>query len=627
MNMKKITIITLLTVLFSVTGCEKYLDVNKNTDSPDYVEGSLYLSGIQQAYEGVYWDIRALGPLTQMMGTSTTYFSPFAQNYYYAARDEGGEAWRMVYWMQGRNLENLINQSVEAKEWTLAGIGYAMKAFSWDLLTKLHGEVVLEDAFVDGLLTHDYDYQDVVYPKIREWAYKAIEYLKKEDNSIYSTRLTTHDHIYKGDKAKWIKFAYAVIVRNLASLSNKSDFLTKYYDELVTCAGKSFESTADDATVAIAAGSQSAPYSAYNNFWGTARNNLTNSYWQHDYAAQVMTGTVPEYDVNGNKTAVTSSSSSYVPHKLADPQIICDTSKVAGHFDPRVVAKLATLNDPTYLYIDNADSIKKFYTFRGSNFTSATSPIGVGATPSFWGRNAVGNYTIDGKGRWIYRDDAPYILMTCAEIKFCLAEAHFKKGEAGLAYTAFKEGVRADNAFTLKYLSPGAKGNALGGDKITTTVFNTLARQYEAGPYVDGLGAGNLTLSHIMMQKWVALYPWGAHEAWVDLRKYHYDIRYTGDYPSINNGWLQGSVDQKKDTDADKVYKGFYLAPAQVQHRKTAYNINNAGSPCFRLRPRYNSEYIWNIPSLEALKPVKGTAPNYHCSIPWFAYPGDYPTN
>jgi hypothetical protein len=131
-----------------------------------------------------------------------------------------------------------------------------------------------------------------------------------------------------------------------------------------------------------------------------------------------------------------------------------------------------------------------------------------------------------------------------------------------------------------------------------------------------------------MMQKWVALYPWGAQEAWVDMRKYHFDISYTGDYPSAANGaWTSTTLNQKWDTDASKVYKGFYLAPAQVQGRRATFNILNNGSPVFRIRPRYNSEYMWNKPSLEALKPISGMADDYQCSIPWFAYPGDLPTN
>jgi hypothetical protein len=109
------------------------------------------------------------------------------------------------------------------------------------------------------------------------------------------------------------------------------------------------------------------------------------------------------------------------------------------------------------------------------------------------------------------------------------------------------------------------------------------------------------------------------------MRKYHYDIKYTGEYPANNNGWDLNTVSQKWDSDPNKVYKGLYLSPAQVQNRKTAYNTFNEGSPCYRVRPRYNSEYMWNKPSLEGLKPISGTANNYQCSIPWFAYPGDMP--
>jgi len=85
-------------------------------------------------------------------------------------------------------------------------------------------------------------------------------------------------------------------------------------------------------------------------------------------------------------------------------------------------------------------------------------------------------------------------------------------------------------------------------------------------------------------------------------------------------------VNQKWDTDATKVYKGFYLSPAQVQGRKVTYNTLNQGAPCYRIRPRYNSEYMWNKPSLESLVPISGTAENYQCSIPWFAYPGELPS-
>lgn len=623
--MRKISsyILTVFLLIFSLTGCKKYLDVNKNIDAPDYADGYLYLANITQQYQGIYWDNRAFNTLTQMMGTTS--YTPFAVHYFYEGSDAGGEIWRMVYWNQGMNLENLINQSVEAQDWTLAGIGYALKAFSWDLLTKVHVDIPMKDAFVPGLLSHDYDYQEQIYPQVRDWAYKAIEYLEKQDDHEYGAKISANDYIYAGDKEKWIKFAYAVIVRNLSSLSNKKNFTTEYAQELIDAANKSFQSTEDDATVKVAGGSDQAPYSAYNNFWGTTRGNLSWNYFQHDYAVQVFTGTVPKYDIaTGEKIPV--EGNDYHPYELAEEQIITDTLVDAtGHYDPRVALKLATTSNPNYEEIDNEDTIKS-YQYYGGSFTSRGGPIGT--APSFYGRESVSQISgdeHDGIGRWLYRDNAPYILMTCAEIKFCLAETYWKMNQKTQAFEAFKAGVKADLDFTAKYIDEGDEGSPTGGDKITPGLFNTLAAKYYAGPYVSALPLSDFSLSHIMMQKWVALYPWGAPEAWVDLRKYHYDIDYTGEYPSEGNGWTETLINQKWDTNTNKVYKGFYLMPAQVQGRKSSYDIRNEGSPMYRMRPRYNSEYMWNLKSLESLKPISGTADNYITSIPWFAYPGGLP--
>lgn len=619
--MKKKLIYILLPMFFGLGSCEKYLDVNKNIDAPDYVEGYLYLANITQQLQGIYWDIRAIGPMTQMMGTTS--YTTFANHFYSIGSDAGGEVWRMVYWNQGMNLENLINQSMEAEDWTLAGIGYAIKAFSWDAMTKIHGELPLKDAFVPELLAHDYDYQDEIYAQVREWAYTAVELLERPDDHNYGTKISDNDFIYAGDKEKWIRFAYAVIVRNLASLSNKSDFAGTYAEELIAAAGKAFQSPDDDATLKVAGGSQSAPYSGYNNFWGTARGNLSYSYFQHEYAVQVFTGTVPEYDqATGDKIRL--DENPYYPYKLAEKQIIADTLlDEPGHFDPRVAVKLGTTSNPTFLNLDNADSVKA-YQYYGGNFTSTVGPIG--QAPSYYGRNIASTVTgtvHDGIGRWIYRDDAPYILTTYAEVQFCLAETYWKLGRTSEAFEAFKRGVAADMETTARYIYPGREGSPTGGDKITQGLFGSLAAEYVNGPFVGELL--DFTLSHIMMQKWVALYPWGAPEAWVDMRKYHYDVDYTGEYPSNGNGWSQALLDQKWDTNPTKVYKGLYMAPAQVEGRKGAYDVRNEGSPSYRLRPRYNSEYMWNLPSLEKLKPIPGTADNYQTSIPWFAYPGEMP--
>lgn len=620
----------------STTSCDDFLDVNKNTDAPDYVEGYLYLAGIQQAYYGIYYDLRALCPLTQMMGTSS--YTNFANNYYTKASDAGGEAWRMVYWNQGMNLENMINQSEAAENWTLAGIGYAIKAYSWDFLTKVNGEAPMKQAFVPGLLSHEYDYQDAIYDQVRVWAKKAIECLEKEDKTNYGTRISQNDYIYGGDKAKWIKFAYAVIARNLASLTNKNDFKQKYYDEFIDACNKAFASNDDNALLKITGGGADAAQSSYNNFWGPYRGNLSNSYWQHDFAVQTMTGTMPIYNEEGNKITHTiivkndkgedvEQTHPRFPYELAEKQIICDTLEEVGHFDPRPLLKLGTASGNDTTGVKDPKLFRKYY-FKGSGFTGATGPIG--QAENFWGRTEAITDAKDGEGRWLYSNGAPYVLTTYAELLFDLAEVQFKYGSKADAFETWKKAIAADMEFSAKYIQKESLATVGGkvyhqGDKVDQATFKAMAQEYLNGPFVAGLPMSEFSLSHIMMQKYIALFPWGASEVWVDLRKYHFDIAYTGDVPSFGNGWDKTLINQKRDDDATKVYKGFYLAPANVQGRRSAYNERNNGAPCYRLRPRYNSEYMWNLNNLKALKPIPGDADDYQCSIPWFAYPGDMP--
>lgn len=616
-------------VLLSVgaTSCNDYLDVNKNTDAPDYVDGYLYLAGIEAAYNEIYYDIRALGPLTQMMGTSS--YTTFASHFYSKGSDAGGQVWRMVYWSQGMNLENMINQSVAAKNWTLAGMGLAMKAYSWDLLTKMNGEAPMKEAFVSGLTSHHYDYQEDIYPQVRAWAKQAIEYLEMEDETNYGNRITNNDYIYKGDKQKWIKFAYAVIARNLASLSCKADFKEKYYNDFIDAVNHSFTSNSDNAAVSIEGGGATAAQSAYNNFWGVYRGNLSYSYFQHDYAVQLFTGTIPQYDANGDKVrdADSTHNLAHYPYLLAAKQITSDTTAEAGHFDPRRLLKLGTTDSNSLATISDKETLRSLY-YVGSSFTGASGPIGT--APSLYGRNEKATDAKDGDGRWLYHNDAPYILTTYSELMFDLAEVQYKYGSKADAFETWKKALAADMEFTASHIVAGKVVNISGvnyhqGDKVTAATFNQIAQEYLNGPYVAGLSLADFSLSHIMMQKFIALYPWGASEVWVDQRKYMYDIKYTGEYPSFGDGWDKSTITMKSDDDASKVYKGFYLMPANVQNRRTAYNDDNNGSPCFRIRPRYNSEYMWNRNNLEVLKPISGTANDYQCSIPWFAYPGDMP--
>jgi hypothetical protein len=93
-----------------------------------------------------------------------------------------------------------------------------------------------------------------------------------------------------------------------------------------------------------------------------------------------------------------------------------------------------------------------------------------------------------------------------------------------------------------------------------------------------------------MSQKYIAQWAWGHNEVWMDMRRYHY-------------------------TDIDpasgrQVYPGF-AAPTNLYP-------DNGGKLVWRIRPRFNSEYVWNREGLDA---IGGLALDYHTVIPWIFLP------
>lgn len=192
--------------------------------------------------------------------------------------------------------------------------------------------------------------------------------------------------------------------------------------------------------------------------------------------------------------------------------------------------------------------------------------------PNPWGVLASANPGA-GAGKYLFKDAAGFPIMTYSEMQFIKAEAAFRSGNTSLAYTAYINGISSSIDFV------SALGTAI------TTAEKTA---YLASASVKS--AATLTLRDIMLQKYLALYGYGFVETWCDLRKYNY---FDGD----SNG--------------NNPYLGTFVFPA-------SFYSDNGGKPAQRFRPRYNSEYIWN---LEALKKIGADQPTYHTVKMWFSQP------
>jgi hypothetical protein len=78
-------------------------------------------------------------------------------------------------------------------------------------------------------------------------------------------------------------------------------------------------------------------------------------------------------------------------------------------------------------------------------------------------------------------------------------------------------------------------------------------------------------------------------------------------------------ADENKQTEGavtNKLPKQFEIAVLPLQ--TTTLFPENSGKVVQRIRPRYNSEYIWNRPGLDA---IGGLASDYHTKPMWITLP------
>ena len=194
----------------------------------------------------------------------------------------------------------------------------------------------------------------------------------------------------------------------------------------------------------------------------------------------------------------------------------------------------------------------------------------------------VGTGGLQQKGRYIFDDKAKLAVMTYAQLQFIKAEAAYRMGDKATALAAYREGVSSHIDWV----------NARNNDNGQTPTQITPAEKaaYLAAPSIIPTSAAGLTLTQIMTQKYIALWGWGHNELWMDMRRYNYT-----------------DIDPAS---GQQVYPGF-TPPTNLYP-------DNGGKIAQRIRPRYNSEYVWNRAGLEA---IGGLALDYHTKPLWITQP------
>ncbi len=507
-------------------GCRDFLDVNTNPNAPQSVTANLYLAPM------LHWMVTSpqldgiqVGRYTQqwMLPTTGTVPNNFERMGYIPASDVGGQQWRDVYWSLGQNLVDMNTKAEAEQRWDLLGVGQILKAWGWQSLTDLHGEIVLKEAFDQSRSTFNYDSQEDAYAEVQRLLTEAIKNLQRTDGAVDPAYLGKTDKIYNGDRTKWLKVAYGMLALNLNHYSNKASYKP---DSVVALVDRSLAGNADDPLLTFPGLSTD---NQDLNVLGRSRGNIV-SYRQTQFVVNLMNGT----------------------H--------------FGVVDPRMSRMLAPSPDGQFRGLDPNIG-------NGGAFTPQQAPN------NFHGYAGTGG--LQQAGRYVFSDRAKLPVMTYAQLQFIKAEAAFRKGDRGTALTAYRNGVSSH----IDWVNDRNRDDNQSPTQISATEKNAFLASPQVVPT-----AANLTLTHIMSQKYIAQWGWGHNELWMDMRRYNY----TGVDPASGR----------------QVYPGFAL-PASL------FPDNN-GKPVQRLRPRYNSEYVWNVPGLRA---IGGLDPDFHTKPLWITQP------
>lgn len=540
-----------LIAAFLLTGvlssCKKKIQeayLNPNAPSAVAVEDALapIISAMvaNSAGHGAMNDARFAGSYVQYWGNSVVSTAENSTSQYdrmggtSGASDNAASQWRSHYYDIGQNCMNMIKQATDQQKWDYAGVGQAIFAWSWLQLSDYHGEVILKEAFNVQQFTFKFDKEEDVYLFVRNLCKEALVNLNKTGGGVSQANLAKGDaYLFNGDVNKWKKFVNAVLARTYLHLSNKSNFVSQYADSVIYYADRAMITNADNPSVKFAA----TGISANSNFFGPFRNNIS-GLRQGKYIADMMAGRLTVF---------------------------------SGVNDPRAWYILKRNLNNTFMGVP---------VFKGiTGIASANDrPL------NFWGGSSASTLApvLDTGCTYIFRNGAPMPVITAAEVLFMKAEAAYRKGDKTTALTAYTSAIRA----SFDMLMNDYAQNIIPGKELTASVRDAFIANASVVPT-----SANLTLSHIMMQKYIALYGYGALETWVDMRRYHY-------------------------TDADEnalqIYRGF-AAPTG-----TDLFQNNNGKLVYRVRYRYNSEYVWN---LDEIKRLGADAIDWHTKETWFSKP------
>jgi hypothetical protein len=210
------TITVCVMAIVVASGCKKFLDVNKNLNSPTAVPVSLLLSNAQRTIGSTLALGSGLGSTTSVYVHQTT--GRVAADRYGA----GSAGWDALF-QAISNLNVIIKQGTEEKRFAYVGVAKILKAYTFSMLVDVYGDVPFSefDRFDEGIKQPKFDKGAEIYPQLFKLLDEGVADIN--NTTPAPSKPGSDDLIYKGNLTNWIKAANTIKLKMYTQVRRVQD--------------------------------------------------------------------------------------------------------------------------------------------------------------------------------------------------------------------------------------------------------------------------------------------------------------------------------------------------------------------------------------------------------------------
>ncbi|OQP47927.1 hypothetical protein A4H97_30445 [Niastella yeongjuensis] len=640
-------------LVLGVTSCKKWLDVNTDPSNPSNATAAEQnrLPWIQKfyCYSAGVTNFRTsciTGVYYSTTSTATGNVNSFSTTWTAPGTSVNITPYQTWFIEVAANLNDLYNSAQKKNAWHYMAAADVFHALGFMQMLDLYGEMPYTQALTETP-SPTFDDGKTIYYGCMEKLNEAIDLFSRTQDAT-APKLSSGDMWNGGDVNKWIKLCWGLKARYMLKLSKKSDLYNA--DSILYCLSKGPQSIADNVVLTGLNNSTvldyliTDPVVTNGNFdyaaFGSA-NRLTKYYCDlltnmrgAGIADPRMTKIVPatmagaQLDGSGkaiNYTwlrsigvdsyesatrlvkggpasilpaayAATNTNVKYTISNATDKANFVAAQVTAGRTYSVVADTVTVTYKAGSLYINSTNYLYAGDTVYVNMRSSALATSGIptqGETNVSWYPNqaAFTAGVVASTGSYQVRPVSDQEILTYHEMLFIKAEVLMRKGDVANAYTAYKAAIQAHlDMMQAKLTSWKAAGFATTNPDMAPMDASDITAYMNSTAVA---GAGDLTMSDIMLQKYVAM---GCSiENYNDMRRFNYSAGNVGPYGVVYPGYKRGPLYAGAaqytggDPSNPRYWSRRWALPTTLELN---YNLNNA----LAVNPHATDPNIWSMP-------------------------------